>query len=149
MQHRQNFFIDNVNVSVAKPVAGASGAAGAASGASGSQGPASGAPAPAAPSSLTADEVLAMLGSNGTGVLVTEKAVDGTSVSLAWIPHGGVGAYEVVAAAAGGGAPVAHAVHGTEYRIDGLAPHTEYEIRVGVLGDPATQSVVRATTAGG
>ena len=153
MQHRQNFFIDNVNVSVAKPVAGAPGAAGAASGAaagaSGSQGPASGAPAPAAPSSLTADEVLAMLGSNGTGVLVTEKAVDGTSVSLAWIPHGGVGAYEVVAAAAGGGAPVAHAVHGTEYRIDGLAPHTEYEIRVGVLGDPATQSVVRATTAGG
>ena len=156
MQHRQNFFIDNVNVSIAKPVAGASGASGAASGAvggaAGSPGPASGAPAAAAPSSLTADEVFAMLGSNGTKVLVTEKVVDGTSVSLSWIPHGGASAYEVVAApapAAEGGDHAVHAVHGTEYRIDGLAPHTEYEIRVGVSGDPATQSVVRATTAGG
>ena len=139
MQHRQNFFIDNVNVSVAKPVAGASGA----SGASGYPGPGQ------APSSLTAEEVFAMLGSNGTGVLVTEKIVDGTSVSLAWMPHGaGAGAYDVIVAA-GGGAPAAYTVHGTEHRIDGLVLHTEYEIRVGVSGDPATQSVVRATTTDG
>ena len=93
-----------------------------------------------------------MLGSNGTGVLVTEKIVDGTSVSLAWMPHGGgASAYDVVVAAvaAEGEAPVVHTVHGTEHRIDGLAPHAEYEIRVGVSGDPATQRVVRATTAGG
>lgn len=43
----------------------------------------------------------------------------------------------------------AHAVRCTEHLLDGLAPNTEYEIRVGVRGDPATQSVVHAATAGG
>ena len=162
MQHRQNLFVDNVRVTVAKPAPqGASGAAGAASGSQGAA-PAGGAPAPAR-SSLTVDEVFAMLGSNGTGVLITEKVVDGTSVSLAWIAHAGAagaGAYDVGAAAVGGAGPhgggataeaggilqAAHTVRGTEHRFDGLAPHTEYEIRVGVRGDPATQSVVHATT---
>ena len=146
MHTRQQFYLDNVNISVARPAA--SPPSGAASGSSDS------APAPAR-NSLTVDELFAMTSSNGTRVVITEKIIDGTSVSLGWSEHGGARAYDVaVAAAPDAGSPgdgsgwAVNAVGGTSYRIDGLDPYSIYEVRVGVRGDPSTQSSVRVATGG-
>ncbi len=146
MHTEQQFYLDNVNISVARPAA--SPPSGAASGSSDS------APAPAR-NSLTVDELFAMTSSNGTRVVITEKIIDGTSVSLGWSEHGGARAYDVaVAPAPAAGFPgdesgwAVNAVGGTSYRIDGLDPYSIYEVRVGVRGDPSTQSSVRVDTGG-
>ena len=114
------------------------------------------APAPAR-NSLTVDETFAMMFSNGTRVAITEKIIDGTSVSLEWDEHGGARMYDVAVASApappaaaslGGGGWTVHTVGGTGHRIDGLDPYSLYEVRVGVHGDPLTQSAVRVATGG-
>ena len=146
MYTRQNFYLDNVDISVARPAAPP--ASGAASGMGDS-------PSAFARNSLTVDEMFAMTFSNGTRVAITEKIIDGTSVSLVWREHGGARAYDVaVAAVPAAGSPgdgsgwAVHTVSGTGYRIDGLDSYSEYEMRVGVHGDPSTQSSVRAVTGG-
>ena len=147
MHTGQQFYLDNVAISVARPAAPPS-PPGAVSGMGGPY------PAPAR-NSLTVDELLAMTSSNGTRVVITEKIIDGTSVLLGWSEHGGARAYDVaVAAAPAAGSPggesgwAVNAVGGTSYRIDGLDPYSIYEVRVGVRGDPSTQSSVRVATGG-
>ena len=145
MYTRQNFYLDNVDISVARHAEPPTGAV---SGMGDS-------PPAFARNSLTVDELFEMAFSNGTRVAITEKIIDGTSVSLVWSEHGGARAYDVAVAAvpaAGshgdGGGWAVHTVSGTGYRIDGLDPYSEYEMRVGVHGDPSTQSSVRAATGG-
>ena len=147
MQIRKHFYIDNVGISVAGAAAPPP-PSGAASGMGGH-----GTEPPR--SSLSAGEMFAMAFSNGTRVVITEKIIDGTSVSLGWDGHGGARAYDVaVAAVPAAGSPgvgadwAVQTVGGTSHRIDGLDPYSEYEIRVGVRGDPSTQSAVRAFTGG-
>lgn len=147
MQHHKHFYLDNVDITVAREAAPPPSTSGAASGMGGS--------APAPPrNSLTVDEMFAMMFSNGTRVAITEKIIDGTSVSLRWDEHGGgAGAYDVAVAPAAGhrgddrGWEV-RTVDGTSHRIDGLDPYSLYEVRVGVHGDPSTQSLVRVATGG-
>lgn len=154
MQHHKHFYLDNVDISVARPAAPSPPSpSGAASGmASGMGGSAQAPPR----NSLTVDETFAMMFSNGTRVAITEKIIDGASVSLEWDEHGGARAYDVAVASApaphgaaslGGGWTV-HTVDGTSHRIDGLDPYSLYEVRVGVHGDPSTQSAVRVATGG-
>ena len=147
MQTRQQFYLDNVEISVARP------AAAAASGAASGMGDSASLPAR---NSLTAAELFAMTSSNGTRVVITEKIIDGMSVSLAWSEYAGARMYDVAVAPApaagspgdGGGGWTVHAAGGTSHRIDGLDPSSEYEVRVGVRGDPSTQSSVWVSTGG-
>ena len=145
MQHHKQFYLDNVDISVARPAESAPPSSGAVSGSAGSN---------SAPprNSLTVDEMFAMMFSNGTRVVITEKIVDGTSVSLGWDGLGGASAYDVavvpVSGSDGDDGWEVHAASGTSHRIDGLDPYSEYEVRVGVRGDPSTQSSVRVLTGG-
>ena len=146
MNHRQNFYLDNVNITVAKPAAvaaGAGGSSGAGEGASGQ--------ADAPPPERRERDAAAGAGdhTNGTRVAITDRIVYGTTVSLAWDAYGGTEGllYDVVAVAARGDGVAASAiVAGTSAQLDGLGPNTRYEISVGVRGEPDTRSTVLATT---
>ena len=149
MNHRQNFYLDNVNITVAKAAAGAA--------AVGAAGAGEAAAARPARNSLTIGEALTMAQAGGTRVVITEKIIGGTSVSLAWNPHAGMAnsLYDIVAAPEGGGgeaeaaaAVLSAVVRGTSGQIGGLEPGTRYEISVGVHGEPQTRSAVWATAGG-
>ena len=152
MNHRQNFYLDNVNISVAKPAAGSGGGGSGAAGqaATGAAQP----PEQSGHSPPAIDGASPAPHANATRVLITERIVYGTSVALAWDAYGGTEGllYDMAAVAAQGGEkgagapPVSLTVTGTSGQFYGLEPNTAYEISVWVHGEPDTRSTVRATT---
>ncbi len=150
MNHGQNFYLDNVNITVSKPAAVAAGAGGAggAGGAAGQAGDEAHRERERSPPAIDAASPAAH--ANGTRVAITDRIVYGTTVSLAWDAYGGAKGllYDVVAVSARGGGEVAASaiVDGTSGQLDGLEPNTRYEISVEVRGEPDTRSTVLAAT---
>ena len=103
----------------------------------------------AVPNTLKYGELLAMLSSNFSRVLISEKLAYERDIVVDWDDHPDAGPYKVIIrpddSSQGGGMADA-SVTDSVYRFTGLEPSTPYVIRVGIRGNDTTQSTVRATT---
>ena len=103
----------------------------------------------AVPNTLKYGELLEMLSSNHSRVVITEKLAYERDIVVDWDDHPDSGPYKVVIrpenASSNGGMADA-SVSDSRYRFAGLEPSTAYTIKVGVKGNDTTQSTVRATT---